>query len=236
MVFAQNNSPRNRILAALPRKDFDHLGPYLRPVPLHHKEVIHEQNAPIEHLYFVEQGVASVLTVTSNGAMSEVGMIGPEGVVGVSALLGAERSAQHIIVQVPGVALRIDAALCKVAFDQRPDMHAIVLRFIDTFLNLSAQTAACNLRHSADQRCARWLLMAYDRAQSDTIPMTHDFLSSMLGIRRTGVTAIAGRFQQSGLIEYRRGQVTLVDRPGLEATSCECYGVDRERLTGLRHT
>ena len=177
--------------------------------------------------------MASVLTVTRNGAMSEVGMIGPEGVVGVSALLGAETSAQHVIVQVPGRALRIDASLCKAAFDQRPAIHTLVLRFIDVFLNLTAQTAGCNLRHTGEQRCARWLLMASDRVNADTIPMTHDFLSSMLGIRRTGITAIAGGLQKAGLIEYRRGQIKLVDRGGLEAASCECYRIDRERLSGL---
>ena len=233
MALDQGINPKNRILSALPEDDLDYLRPGLYPVPLPHKSVLHEQNRLIEHVYFIEEGVASVLTVTGNGAMSEVGMIGVEGVVGVSALLGAETSAQHVIVQVPGAAVRIDASLCKAVFDQRPAMHALVLRFIDAFLNLSAQTAGCNLRHSAEQRCARWLLMASDRARSDTMPMTHDFLSSMLGIRRTGVTAIAGGFQRAGLIEYRRGQVKLVDRSGLEATSCECYRIDRERLNGL---
>jgi len=198
-----------------------------------YKEVLHEQNGLIEHVYFVEEGVASVLTVTANGATSEVGMIGTEGMVGVSALLGAKASAQHVIVQVPGIALRMDAALCKEAFDRRPGMHAAVLRFVDAFLNLSAQTAGCNLRHTAEQRCARWLLMASDRAQSNTIPMTHDFLSSMLGVRRTGVTAIARGFQQSGLIDYHRGRVRLVDRDGLEAAACECYSIDHVRLNGL---
>jgi CRP-like cAMP-binding protein len=226
-------NPRNRILAALPRDDFDHLRPNLSLTPLQHKDVLHEQNAVIEHIYFIEEGVASVLTVTGNGTMSEVGMIGPEGVVGVSALLGAETSAQHVVVQVPGVALRIDASLCKAAFDHRPAIHALVLRFVDLFLNLSAQTAGCNLRHSAEQRCARWLLMTISRARSDVIPMTHDFLSSMLGIRRTGVTAIARGFQQSGLIEYSRGRVRVIDRSGLEAASCECYQADRERLNRL---
>jgi len=233
MTSVRDTSPKNRILSALTEDDFNHLRPNLCGVPLPHKGVLYEQNALIEHVYFIEEGVASVLAVTGNGAMSEVGMIGTEGVVGVSALLGARTSAQHVIVQVPGLALRIDASLCKAAFDQRSEMHALVLRFVDAFINLSAQTAGCNLRHSAEQRCARWLLMASDRARSDTIPMTHNFLSSMLGIRRTGVTAIAGVFQQSGLIEYRRGLVRLVDRGRLEAAACECYRIDHERLNSL---
>jgi len=233
MTSVHDSSPKNRILSALPRDDLDHLRINLHRVPMSHKDVLHDQNGLIEHVYFVEEGVASILTVTANGAMSEVGMIGAEGVVGVSALLGAKASAQHVIVQVPGVALRMDAALCKEAFDRRPKMHEVVLRFIDAFLNLSAQTAGCNLRHTAEQRCARWLLMASDRAHSDTIPMTHDFLSSMLGVRRTGVTAIAKGFQQSGLIDYHRGRIRLTDRAGLEAAACECYRVDHERLSRL---
>jgi CRP-like cAMP-binding protein len=233
MTLVRDTNPKNRILSALPRDDFNHLYTNLHRVPMSHKDVLHEQNGSIEHVYFVEEGVASVLTVTANGAMSEVGMIGAEGMVGVSALLGAKASAQHVIVQVPGVALRMDAALCREAFNHRPEMHAAVLRFIDAFLNLSAQTAGCNLRHTAEQRCARWLLMASDRARSDAIPMTHDFLSSMLGVRRTGVTAIARGFQQSGLIDYHRGRVRLVDRHGLEAAACECYRIDHERLNGL---
>jgi CRP-like cAMP-binding protein len=233
MTSMRDTNPKNRILSALTEDDFNHLRSNLCSVSLPHKGVLHEQNGLIEHVYFIEEGVASVLTVTGNGAMSEVGMIGTEGVVGVSALLGARTSAQHVIVQVPGVALRMDASRCKAAFDQRPEMQALVLRFVDAFINLSAQTAGCNLRHSAEQRCARWLLMASDRARSNTIPMTHNFLSSMLGIRRTGVTAIAGVFQQSGLIEYRRGLVRLIDRRGLEAAACECYRIDHERLNSL---
>ena len=187
----------------------------------------------MDQVYFVEQGVTSVLTVMATGAMSEVGMIGAEGVVGMSALLGAEASGQRVLVQVPGAALRMDASVCKAAFDRHPVFHRTVLRFVDAFLNLSAQTAACNLLHSAEQRCARWLLMASGRTRSDSLPMTHEFLSSMLGIRRTGVTAIAGALQRSGVIQYQRGRVRITDRPGLEAAACECYRLDRERIDRL---
>jgi CRP-like cAMP-binding protein len=154
-------------------------------------------------------------------------------VVGVSALLGGETSAQQVIVQVPGTALRMSAARCKVAFDQSEAVRRVALRFVEDMLNLSAQTAACNRLHSIEQRCARWLLMAIDRTQSDQIPITHEFLASMLGVRRAGVTNTAGELQRSGLIRYNRGLLTVVDREGLEASACECYHIDHERLNRL---
>ena len=192
--------------------------------------VIYEVGAPLEDVYFIEQGVASVLTYLTNGSMIEVGMIGREGMVGVPVLLGDETSVQRVIVQVPGTALRMKAAPCKTAFDESAAVRGILLRFTAAILNMSAQTAACNRAHSMKQRCARWLLMSSDRIQSDVVPMTHEFLSSMLGVRRTGVTAIAGELQRSGLIRYHRGQVTIVDRAGLEAAACECYRIDRARF------
>jgi CRP-like cAMP-binding protein len=233
-MISNQTSTRNHLLSALPEEEFTELRSRLTPVALSHKQIIHEKNTAIDHVYFIEQGITCVLAVMSNGETSEVGMIGSEGMVGMSALLGADASALRIIVQVPGSALRMNAALCKAAFDHRPAFQRIALRFVDAFLSLSAQTAACNLLHSAEQRCARWLLMANTRVRSDTMPMTHEFLSSMLGIRRTGVTAIAGAFQRAGLIQYHRGRVRITDRDGLAAAACECYRVDRERIGGPR--
>jgi len=229
-MISNHTNTRNHLLSALPEEELTEFKQSLTPVSLVHKQIIYERHTPIDHVYFIEQGVASVLTVMSNGAMSEVGMIGVEGVVGMSALLGAETSMQRIIVQVPGSALRMDSALCKASFDQRPAFHRIILRFVDAFLSLSAQTAACNLLHSAEQRCARWLLMASARMRSDTMPMTHEFLSSMLGIRRTGITAIAGALQRAGVIQYHRGRIRITDHDGLAAAACECYRLDHERV------
>lgn len=234
MIPEAGASTNNRPLRALPRAELENLWPHLSPVCLSYKETLHDQNSPIGDVYFIEEGVASVLTVMTDGSMSEVGMIGIEGMVGLPVLLGADASSQRVIVQVPGAALRIGAGPCKAAFDRCPAFHAIVLRLTDHFLNLSAQTAACNLRHSAMQRCARWLLMASARLGSDTMPMTHEFLSSMLGIRRTGITAIAGGLQRAGLIQYRRGRLRITDHRGLESAACECYRIDRERLGRLR--
>jgi len=221
------------LLAALPSEDFDQLWPDLHRVSWSTRQTLYEVGAPIEHVYFSEQGIASIVAIMADGSTSEVGMIGIEGIVGASALLGAGISSQHVIVQLPGSALRMDAALCKAAFDLRPGLRAIVLRFLDAFLALIAQTAACNRLHSARQRGARWLLMASDRIGSDTMTITHEFLSFMLGVRRTGVTAIALYLQRSGLIEYRHGRISILDRHGLQAVACECYGIDHKALRRL---
>jgi len=223
----------NRLLAAVSQEDFERFFSDLHPVCLSLRQVLYEAGAPLDHVYFIEQGVASVLTSMADGSTIEVGMIGSEGMVGVPALLGGETSAQQVIVQVPGTALRLSATLCKAAFDQSAAVRRVLLRFTEAILNLSAQTAACNRLHSIEQRCARWLLMALDRIQSDRMPLTHEFLASMLGVRRAGVTNIAGELQRSGLIRYHHGQLSIVDRDGLEANACECYRIDHDRLVRL---
>lgn len=233
MTLPSGATPRNRLLAALPQATLDSLGAHLDPVSLSPRQVLYEQNAPIEAVYFVEEGVISVLTAMANGAMGEVGMIGAEGMAGAPMLLGAGTSAQHVMVQIPGAALRIPAAPCRAAFGQQPAFHAVVLQFVDGFLNLGAQTAACNLHHSAEQRLARWLLMAWARSRAEIMPMTHEFLSAMLGVRRTGVTAIASRLQRAGVLDYHRGRVRIIDHAGLEAAACECYRIDSQRLARL---
>jgi CRP-like cAMP-binding protein len=184
-------------------------------------------------VYFIEEGIASVLTMMEDGASSEVGMVGPEGLIGVSALLGGSVSAQHVVVQLPATAHLIPATRCKTVFDRNPGVRKVLLRFVEDLLNLSSQTAACNRLHSVEQRTARWLLMAADRVGSPVLPLTQEFLAAMLGVRRSGVSEAAGELQRSGLIRYRRGEITIVDREGLERTACECYGLDRERVERL---
>ena len=224
---------KNHLLTALQVGDLKHFFSDLYPVPLSLRHVIQAAGEPIEHVYFINEGVASVLTTMANGAMIEVGMIGIEGVVGVSAVLGAEVSVQQIIIQIPGSALRMSAARCRAAFAQSAEFRRVMLRFADAMLNLSAQTAACNRLHSIEQRCARWLLMAYTRHTSNIIPMTHEFLSTMLGVRRVGVTETAGELQRSGLIRYQHGKVTIIDHEGLENAACECYALDRDNFNRL---
>jgi CRP-like cAMP-binding protein len=228
-----NHSVKNRLLAELPPEDLGELIGTLDPVELPKKEILFEVGAPLDHIYFIEEGIASVLTMMEDGASSEVGMVGPEGVVGVSALLGGRMSAQHVVMQLPGTAHLIPAARCKTVFDRNPGVRAVLLRFIEDLLNLSAQTAACNRLHSVEQRTARWLLMAADRVGGNVLPLTQEFLAAMLGVRRSGVSEAAGELQRSGLIRYRRGEITIIDRAGLEKTACECYGLDRRRVERL---
>jgi CRP-like cAMP-binding protein len=221
---------RNRILGAMSQEDTDSFFSDLHPVSWSLRQIVYEVGAPLEHVYFVERGIVSILTKLSTGEGIEAGMIGFEGVVGLAALFGDEMSGQQMIVQAPVIALRMDASKCIAAFNQSADVRTVILRYTGRLLRIAAQTTACNRVHSLKERSARWLLMMYDRLQSDDMPLTHDFLSSMLGVRRTRVTEAAGELQRSGLIRYARGMVTILDHPGLSAAACECYRT-HDRLT-----
>jgi CRP-like cAMP-binding protein len=229
----KRDSIKNRLLAALPLEDLDRIYAHLHPVPLSLRQVLYDVGSPLDYVYFVQQGVTSVITTMANGMTVEACMIGPEGIVGVPALLGSKISSQHFVVQVPGTALRMNASTCKVAFDQSPAFRRGAFRCIEALLNVSAQSAACNRLHTVEQRAARWLLMARDRTQSDTMPMTHEFLSAMLGVRRAGVTKVAVELQRAALISYHRCELTILDHEGLEALACECYAIDHARFSHL---
>jgi CRP-like cAMP-binding protein len=219
-----DHSPhQNRLLGAMTQADTDQFFSNLEPVSMPLRQIVYEVGAPLEHVYFVEQGVTSILTKMINGESIEAGMIGSEGMVGLPALLGRKKSGQHLIVQAPVTALRMDVVDCKTAFDQSAAVRAVMLQYAGNLLDIASQTAACNRLHSLQQRCSRWLLMMYDRLQSDEMPLTHEFFSIMLGTRRTRVTEAAGQLQRLGLICYARGTVTILDHPGLAAVACECY-------------
>ena len=233
MTLPDHISFQNRLLAAVPPEDVRRFFSDLHPVSFPLRHVLYEVDAPLEHVYFIEQGLSSILMNMSNGSTIEVGMIGIEGMVGIQALLGGLTSNHQFIAQSPITALRMKAALCKAAFDQSAAVRHVMLRFTEAVLDLASQTAACNRLRSIEQRCARWVLMSSDRIRSDSIPMTHEFLASMLGVRRVGVTATLGELDRSGLIDNGRGRVTITDRDGLETAACECYQRDRSRLDRL---
>lgn len=214
---------RNRLLGAMPQEDADRFFSALAPVALSMRQSVYAVGEPLEHIYFIEQGIASVLTAMTDGETIESGMIGSEGIVGLPALFGDTVSRQKVIVQAPGSALRMGTAECIEAFDQSVAVRRVILRYGGMLLNIATQTAACNRLHSVKQRTARWLLMMYDRLRAEEMPLTHDFLSTMLGVRRTGITEVAGELQRSGLIRYARGFITITDHPRLSATACECY-------------
>jgi CRP-like cAMP-binding protein len=173
----------------------------------------------------------------ANGEVAEVGTIGNEGMVGLPLVLGDDRAPTSVYVQVPGSGLRMKATLFKKELAQSASMRMVMLRYTHAFFNQVAQSAACNHFHTIQQRCCRWLLMTHDRMQSDEFLLTQEFLAMMLGVQRTGVTAAAGALQRAGLIRYKRGNVTMIDRQGLKDRSCECYGVSKkefDRLLGNR--
>ena len=225
-----NHSTRqNQLLGAMSQADTDQFFSNLHSVSLSLKQVIYEVGAPIEHVYFMDDGVVSIITKMTTGETIEAGMIGLEGIVGLPALFGDETSDQHVLVQAPGTALRMSAADCVAAFEQSAAVRKVLLRYTGVLLRVGTRTAGCNSLHSLQQRTARWLLMMHDRLQSDAMPLTHEFLSTMLGVRRTRITEAAGALQRLGLIRYQRGQVAVLDRPALAIAACECYR-DHDRL------
>jgi CRP-like cAMP-binding protein len=227
---------RNRLLAALPPDDLARLRPRLDAVELPHRKVLHAPGKPIDAVYFPETGYASMLAYMEDGDAAEVGMIGRDGMIGLPVLLGADHDDIEAMVQSPGTALRMDAQAFREALERIPAFRTLLLRYVLVHHGQVARTAACNGRHHIDDRLARWLLMAHDRSEGGEYPMTHEFLSMMLGVRRAGITVAAGTLQKAGLIRYERGHIQVTDRPGLENVACECYGIVRrasDRLLGL---
>ena len=213
--------------------EFEEMRPLLSLEPLGMREPLQEAGDPPEYVYFPTSGIISKLTVMENGMMIEFATVGHEGTTGVPVFLGMGDSNMALISQVPGESLRMTVADFQKQCAKSPSLAAIMTRYSGVMLALVAQSAACNRAHHADQRCARWLLMTHDQCFTDEFPITHEFLAQMLGVSRPSVTLSAAALQAAGLIKYHRGQVTILDRAGLERASCECYAVIRAKLTGL---
>ncbi|MBP0495434.1 Crp/Fnr family transcriptional regulator [Pararoseomonas indoligenes] len=220
-------STRNRLLATLPPPVLEAIRPGLEPVEIGLREVLQPAGSAVRHVFFLESGWASMLAYMEDGDAAEVGLVGREGMVGLPVLLDAESDDIEAIVQCPGMALRMEARRFTEALDAHPAFRSLLLRYALVHHSQVARTAACNGRHGIEQRLARWLLMGHDRADGDSYPMTHEFLSMMLGVRRAGVTVAAGLLQRAGFIRYGAGRMEITDRPGLESTACECYGIVR---------
>ena len=227
--------PRNRLLAALPEEDMARLRPHFEAVELSLRQVIQASDEPITAVYFPESGWVSMLTLLIDGNSAEVGIVGVDGMVGLPLLLGSDRSPTEAMIQAPGTLLRLGADAFRAELDRSVALRTLLLRYALAFQVQVTQTAACNGHHALEQRLARWLLIAHDRAQGDEFPMTQEFLAMMLCVHRPGVTVAARLFQQAGLIRYSNGQITITDRAGLEAAACECHGAvarEFERLLG----
>jgi len=224
MSHLQQKSVRNRILAALAPEDFALLQPKLEPVQLAFRQTIFQPGDPIEHVYFVERGITSVLAEASEGRV-EVGMLGSEGMVGLPVLLGSERSPYAFMVQAEGEALRTSASEMREAYQQTRGINAVIGHFIHGFMLQVAQTAYANATLNVEARLARWILMTQDRLQKDELPLTHEFLSLMLAVRRPGVTTATHVLEGGQLIKATRGQIKVLDREGLVHLADNTYGV-----------
>ena len=215
---------RNLILASLPRRTYESLLPGLTRVNLVFGEVLHEPGRPMRHVYFPVEGLVSMLTVVKGRFALEVAMVGREGMVGVPLALGVARTRMRAMVQGSGVALRMSSSRFSASMEHSPPLRKALLSYVDSLMAQIARTAACNRFHVVQARLARWLLMSRDRSGSGDFEMTQEFLSSILGVRRVGVSAAASAFQSRKLIEYSRGRIRIVDHEGLEAACCACYG------------
>ncbi|MEJ0024201.1 MAG: Crp/Fnr family transcriptional regulator [Alphaproteobacteria bacterium] len=223
MLSPVQTTVKNRILAALPELEFAMVAKDLTPVSLALGQPLHRAGDKIEDVYFVESGFISALAILSEGQPLEIGLIGSEGVAGVSVILGAVSSYSETMCQTGGDAFRMPAAALRGAFARAPHLRDQLLRYVHVFGVQVSQTAACNAHHELSQRLARWLLAAHDRSDVPELSLTQDLIAVMLGVRRSTVSVAAGTLQKAGVLRYQHGRITILDRVGLENAACECY-------------
>lgn len=229
-------APRqNQLLAALPDADWLRWRALLEPVALPLGQMLYESGVPITHAYFPTTAIVSLMHVTETGASTGIALVGHEGVVGVPLFMGAGSTTGSAVVQSAGAGLRVGGAALRAEFTRSPQVLLLLLRYTQALIAQMAQIAVCNRHHSVDQQLCRWLLMVLDRLPGNELVATQELISHMLGVRREGVTEAALALQHAGLIKYRRGRVTVLDRPGIEQRSCECHAVvkaEYDRLLG----
>ncbi len=226
----------NRLLAGLPAADRNRLGPHLEFENVELKQVMFEPGKRIESVYFPGTAVVSMLTTMDDGTAVEIATVGNEGMVGVPLVLGSAFMPvrEFSQAQVPGDVVRMDAKIFDEEIAARGPLYDLVQRYVLAFFSQISQQVACNNLHSIEARCCRWMLLTHDRVGTDEFPLTQEFLAEMLGVRRASVTVVAGVLQRAGFIRFRRGRITVVDREGLEASSCECYRITRAEFDRLR--
>lgn len=224
---------RNQLLEALPKSDYERLASHLELVPMELGAVLYEPGARMRYVYFPTTSIVSLLYVMEDGASAEIAIVGNEGILGISLFMGGETTPSRAVVQSAGHGFRLKAQMLKDEFSRFGPMLHLLLRYTQALITQMSQTAVCNRHHSVDQQLCRWLLLSLDRLASNELAMTQELIANMLGVRREGVTEAAGKLQDAGLIRYRRGRIIVLDRPGLEARSCECYEVVKTEFDRL---
>ena len=229
----------NHLLASLPPDVYEKLAPHLKHVSLKQGERLHEPGETIKEIYFPIDCLLSITITMSDGTVVETGLIGCREMLGINAFMGGSETTQtEYTVQIAGSAIKADAQMWRKEFDCNQELRNVLLRYTQAFIVQVSQTAACNRTHLLEHRLARWLLETQDRIQSDNLRLTHEFIATMLGVRRAGVTQAAQNLQDKGLIRYNRGHIHILNQSGLEAFSCECFRTVKnecDRLLGIRH-
>jgi len=224
---------QNHLLAALPAAERARLFPHLEPVPMTLGDALYESGTQLSHVYFPTDCIVSLLYVMEDGASAEIAVVGSEGIVGIALFMGGESTPSRAVVQSAGRAYRLKAEWLKAEFARSGAVQHLLLRYTQALITQMAQTAVCNRHHSVDQQLCRWLLLSLDRLSSNELSMTQELMANMLGVRREGVTEAAGKLQNAGLIQYKRGRITVLDRRRLEERACECYGVVKREFDRL---
>jgi CRP-like cAMP-binding protein len=228
------HSPKlNHLLAALPSETFDRISPYLEWMSMPIGKVLYESGDQLQHVYFLSTAIASVSYIMENGAAAEIAGIGNEGVVGTSLLMGGKTTLNRAIIHTGGYGYRLKEHLMLEEFNHAGPMRNLLLLYIQALMTQISQTAVCNRHHSVEQQLCRWLLLTLDRLPSNELTITQELIAGMLGVRREGITEAAGNLQRAGLISYRRGHITVIDRRGLESHACECYDVVKNEFHRL---
>ena len=227
---ASSNWPRNRLLLALPSRNLKRLMPELEHTPCQRAQVLMDADTPLDHVFFPDSGVVSVVAVYADGSIIEMATVGREGCTGVQAILGAKRSSVQLLVQIPGSAAKMSRVAFTRAIQTMPSFRSVMDAYVQAFLEQVMVSVACNGAHSLKQRLARWLLMMRDRSDGDALPITQDLLAEMLGVQRPTITNAARELERAGLIERGRREITILDRQGLTEATCECYQLVRARV------
>jgi CRP-like cAMP-binding protein len=230
---ARTGPKDNRLLAALPKAEYDALAAFLEPVALPLGLSVYEPGAAQDHVWFPTSGIVSLLYVLADGASAEIAVTGREGLVGIALFMGGESTPSRAVVQSSGNGYRLNAGVLRKEFDRGGTLQHLLLRYTQALITQMTQTAVCNRHHLLDQQLCRWLLLSLDRLPANQLVMTQELIANMLGVRREGVTEAAGKLQSDGLIHYSRGHITVLDRARLEARVCECYEVVKKEYDRL---